>query len=422
MNKRWNQSVVFRITLLTFLLMLLISIFFIIAEGYISYRREVVRLTAQIDQIEQSHVPSIVSSLWLTDYELLNQQLTAIEHFPYIEKVVVETDEGDVFQTEKSVRFRVPDRTRVLTYTRRNTKFELGKLELYVDKTRIRESALGSEIISAIAHLVLALFTAATVALLFHRQVGRHIAHIAACSHSSIESETEEPVRLNRKTFHDDELHRLVEAINTMRSSLVSRVQEREIFMREIHHRIKNDMAFVSALLSLQADRSSSSEVQKNLQEAGQRILVMSEIYKGVYSGSSLKEVDLSSVVGEVVKSLRAKGLFPAGTVRTDTEKTIVPVRISVAFGTVANELLTNAAKYSIAAGTGNHVKLTLRPADQPYVAELTVNDNGKGFPEEVLNGERSGFGLTIVRALVKQHKGMISMRNTAGATVVVRI
>jgi two-component sensor histidine kinase len=422
MHERWNHSVVFRFTVRTFLWVLCVSVLFILAEGYYSYRLELSRLNAHVDQIEESHVPSIVSSLWLMDYELLNRQLAAIERFPYIHRVVVTNDEGEIFQTREAVPSGRPDRTRALTYTRRGTEIAVGRLELHVDAAALRAAALGSEILSALGHLTTALLAAAVVAVLFRRHVGRHIESIAAHAQKTADPDEEKPFHLDRRTPYDDELAGLVEAINTMRRHLLGRVRERELLMRELHHRIKNDMGFVTALLSLQAGQSTSQEVRGALEEAGQRVSVMAEIYKGIYSGSDLEEVDLSSVIGEVVKNLQRNGLFPAGTVALETEQVTVPVRISVAFGIIANELLTNAAKYSTASGDGTRVTLGLRPFQLPGVAELMVQDTGKGFPERVLRGEQSGFGLTIIGALVEQYGGTITVSNNPGATVVVRM
>lgn len=105
-----------------------------------------------------------------------------------------------------------------------------------------------------------------------------------------------------------------------------------------------------------------------------------------------------------------------------EAEEVTGPPRISIAFGIIANELPTNAAKYSTASGDGTRVTLSLNPAQSPRFAELKVQDTGTGFPEDVLRGEESGFGLTIIQALVEQHGGTITLSNDPGATVVVRM
>lgn len=423
-HRRWDRSIGFRFTILTLLLVLLLSLLVIVGEGTRSYRREVARLNAQIAQIEQSHVPSIVSSLWLTDYELLERQLQAIQRFPYVARVEVTTDEGARYYAGGPADPRLTVRAHPLVYTRREAEVDVGAMRLFVDQRRLQTEALQSEVLSALGYALVAFVTSGVVALLFHRQVGRHVERLAAHAQASTEPDSVEPFELERSTSHHDELDRLVTAINGMREGLIGRMRERELLMRESYHRMKNDMNFVAAVLSLQADQSGSPEVAEALRDARQRVAVMADIYKGIYSGSSLEEVDLASVVREVNADLRARGVLSRTRLTEVVEPVLVPVRISVAAGVILNELVTNAAKYAQCGGSGAgaEVRVDLRPAEVPHVALLTVQDNGTGFPSVVVSGERHGFGLTIVRALVEQYDGSLSLRNEPGATVAIRL
>lgn len=181
-----------------------------------------------------------------------------------------------------------------------------------MDASALRAAAFESEVFSALGHFATALLAAAVVAVLFRRHIGRHIESIAAHAQKTADPDEEEPFHLKRRIPYDDELEGLVTAINTMRGHLPGRVRERELLMRELHHRIKNDMSFVTALLSLHAGQSNSPEVRGALEEAGQRVSVMAEIYKGIYSGSDLEDVNLSSVIDEVMENMQKTGSSPA--------------------------------------------------------------------------------------------------------------
>lgn len=419
LNRYWNQSVGLRFTFLTFLFVLTMSALFVLTEVYLSYQQELRRLNAQISQIEESHIPAIVSSLWLTDYVTLTRQLEAIERFPHVRRVVVVNVEGDVFQTGDGAHSMDADGGRVLAHVRRNTEIEVGSMWLYVDENELRNAAVTPSIIfSVVGYFAMAVFIAGVVAVLFRKQVGQYIERLSVYAQESTEPEFDETFELHRRKPYDDELHGLVEAINTMRRSLIGHLRERDLLMREVHHRIKNDMGFVMAFLSLQANQSGSSEAAEALQEASQRVSVMANIYKNIFSGSSVQEVDLATVVHDVVRELHDKNVLPSETVAMEVARITVPVRYAVSFGIILNELLTNAAKYSVSDSAAAHIRVAVR-AGETYTAELEVIDSGKGFPADVLNGERLGYGLTVVKALVEQYDGELTLSNESGATVV---
>ncbi|MFW6380793.1 MAG: sensor histidine kinase [Spirochaetota bacterium] len=422
MSRRRARSVGWRYTTYTFVLVLLISAVFVSVEGYRSYRHEVERLNTQIVQIQESHVPSIVSSLWLTDNELLQRQLDAIALFEYVARVEITDDYGTTFAAGSNDRPGTSKRSHDLIYVRRGVEFDVGTMDLFIDQARIRTVAVRREIVSAAGYLLMALLASGTVALLFRRLVGRHLERLSARAQSAMEPNADIDFSLDRRESRDDELERLAEALRRMHHSLVGHVEERELLMREVHHRIKNDLAFVTGLLSLQAHRSNSHEVVTALKEAGQRVSVVAEIYEATYTGPSMRTVDLHDVASRVIVGLNATGTLAAETVRAELDHVEVPVRESVAFGVVLNELLTNAAKYAREVGPHPDVRVRLARAQSPCVARLEVTDNGPGFPPEVLSGERQGYGLTIAKALVDQHDGTLSIANQNGARVVVEM
>ena len=414
------QSVGWRFTAYTFVLVLVISLLFVVVEGYRSYRHEVTRLTRHVSQIEESHVPSIVSSLWLTDYDLLSRQLEAIARFPYVARVEVTDDDGTVYAAGTDVRADLSRRSKTLSYTRRDTSFAVGVMVLYIDRAAVRLVAFRREVFSAVGHLAGAIFSAGIVALLFRRLVGRHLERLAASAQAAPGPNAPAGFALDRRQPRDDELEELARALTNMHESLVGQVEERELLMREAHHRIKNDLAFVNGLLSLHAHRSDSSDVVAALQDASRRVNVVAEIYQATYSGSNMERVDLSDVTARVIAGVRSRDLLATGAVDSDVESIEVPVRLSVAFGVVLNELLTNSAKYAGRDASDPAITVRLAPEYAPHAARLEVTDNGPGFPGSVLSGDRLGYGLTIAKALVEQHDGSMTLENDSGARVTV--
>lgn len=96
----------------------------------------------------------------------------------------------------------------------------------------------------------------------------------------------------------------------------------------------------------------------------------------------------------------------------------MVPTRLSLSIGIILNELLTNAVKYAFAPGSDPRIMISIGRNRESEAIELTVADNGRGLPEEVVEGRRRGYGLTIVESLVKQHKGVLELGGKNGAYI----
>mgnify|MGYP006289117103 FL=1 len=196
---------------------------------------------------------------------------------------------------------------------------------------------------------------------------------------------------------------------------------EKETLLREVHHRIKNDMNFVRSLLSLQANEAKSEEVRDSLDEASNRVSVMGRVYERLYRGGTFRRVQLNKLVEELVADLKSSSI-PAGIpVETEIDELTISTRESVSIGIIVNELLTNSVKYAADHSAEPRVELALRESNKGKVT-LLLRDNGPGLPERVLTKEELGYGLTIVSALVEQHDGTLAMRNEGGAVVEVTL
>lgn len=199
------------------------------------------------------------------------------------------------------------------------------------------------------------------------------------------------------------------------------RLREKELLMQEVHHRVKNDMNFVRSLLSLQATTSVNGELKSALQEAVNRVTVMSHVYERLYRGGDFYRVNVSQVVEGLVRDLGASTIPVGIQLSTECEECHVPTRISVSLGIIANELVTNAARHAFDRLDGASISLSLRRG-APGEILLLVEDNGRGIPDSVMCEGGYGFGLTVVTALVEQHDGEISMWNNGGGIVEVRL
>lgn len=208
-------------------------------------------------------------------------------------------------------------------------------------------------------------------------------------------------------------------------------VEEKELLIHEVHHRIKNDLHLVRAFLQIQISQSESSEAKEALRRATDRVAVVASVYSHLYQGEQIKEVGVRELVGRLSTDLEQAYFRDAARIDVDIEDVRVEPGVSVSLGLIVNELLTNAAKYAFPAAGADDDRLDGRSAGEmrvhvavrrpsPGRLELEVSDNGVGLPDSVVEGRGYGFGLQTVRSLAAQHRGSVEIRNNGGATVVV--
>ena len=218
-------------------------------------------------------------------------------------------------------------------------------------------------------------------------------------------------------------------------------LEEKELLLQEVHHRIKNDMSILRSLLSLQAGESGDPETVQALEEAGNRVAVMGQVYQRLYTQGDFQHIDARSFLDDMVAELQSAAIAHRVDVELAGEPFAISPRLSIALGIILNELLTNAAKYGVPedgraapegpagsdlavsghAASGRALSVAIRRDDEGAV-ELTVRDAGPGFPEALLEEGRYGFGLTIASALARQYGGSLQLRNDNGAVATVTL
>lgn len=193
---------------------------------------------------------------------------------------------------------------------------------------------------------------------------------------------------------------------------------EKELILREVHHRIKNNMSTVQSLLSLQAGMTQAPEAAEALRDAASRVESMAVLYDRLYRSRNFDELPvadyLSSLVDEIARN------FPnAGEVRIVKElgDFRLGARTLQLLGIVVNELLTNAMKHAFA-GTRD-CELTVSASFEGGLVSLAVADNGNGMPGGIDNGGEQGFGLVLIEAIAAQLEGTIRIEGGSGTRVV---
>jgi PAS domain S-box/PAS domain S-box len=192
-------------------------------------------------------------------------------------------------------------------------------------------------------------------------------------------------------------------------------LKERETLLKEIHHRVKNNMQVVSSLLSLQAAHATEPETIEMLNESQRRIRSMALIHEKLYRSGSLAEIDFADYVESLTNDLRRMYNVAerAITITVDIENVQLGVDTAIPCALIVNELVSNSFKYAFPSGRAGDVTVALQRANGAYT--LTVADNGVGFPADADFRATDSLGMQLVVMLVNQLGGTITLDRTKG-------
>lgn len=208
------------------------------------------------------------------------------------------------------------------------------------------------------------------------------------------------------------------EADDSLREALT----EKESLLKEIHHRVKNNLQVINSLLRLEAGRSGEPAVRLALGEMQGRVRSMAVLHETLYRTRTFGRVDLAAYLKDLAQQfIRAIGAA-APSVRLILDLTPVEVRIDhgIPCGLILNELMTNCIKYAFANGRPGEIRIALR-ADGPKEALLVVSDSGPGLPEDLESRRSRSLGLQLVGDLTRQIGGRLVMNPGPGARFEIR-
>lgn len=188
-------------------------------------------------------------------------------------------------------------------------------------------------------------------------------------------------------------------------------LRERELLLRELQHRVKNNMQMLAGMLLGAAREASSTEAQLALRDAANRFSAVSAVQQLLYGSGRLDAIGSTALVDSLVASLAGMTRAPVHT-STHADPVELPIEQASPIALVLNELLVNALKYGVPAAGNQQIHVEFRH-DAGHVA-MVVQDNGPGVAESAASRRASGLGL--VRALLRQLGGRLEIEHQNGA------
>ena len=236
----------------------------------------------------------------------------------------------------------------------------------------------------------------------------------AACKGAPLYDSNGRVVRL-LGIFQDITERRLAE--ERTRASL----REKEVLLREIHHRVKNNLQVISSLLSLQARQTASKEASAVLEDSCRRIQLMAEIHNRLYRSSDLAQIAFDGFLRSLAEDVIAAHQREQDQIHLDAdlEPLTLDIDTAIPVSQIASELVSNAVKHAFPGRRTGNIRLRLWRSDGKL--NLHVQDDGTGMREGQVPGSGNTLGLKVVQALVEQLDGDIAFDGKPGASIHIR-
>ena len=194
-------------------------------------------------------------------------------------------------------------------------------------------------------------------------------------------------------------------------------LREKEALLKEIHHRVKNNMQIISSLLSLQSKYIKDKDSFGVFKESQNRVKSMAMIHEMLYNSKGLAKIDFTEYIKDLVNDLFSSYGIDENNVeiKIDTDPIFLNVDTSIPCGLIINELVTNSLKYAFKNGRHTEKMIYIKLHRKNRNIVLVVGDNGTGLPKGVDLEHSPTLGLRLVRSLVDQLNGTLEVHSTFG-------
>ena len=203
------------------------------------------------------------------------------------------------------------------------------------------------------------------------------------------------------------------QAENLLKESL----KEKEVLLKEIHHRVKNNMQVISSLIKLQSSYIKDQKYIEIFKESQNRIKAMALIHEKLYQSKDLVNIDFPEYVRNLANGLIRSYGSGANTIglKADIADVTLGVDSAMPCGLIINELVSNSLKHAFPEGEGGEIKISMHSINGSEI-ELTVSDNGVGFPEDIDFRKTDSLGLQLVSTLTEgQLHGTVELKRDNG-------
>jgi PAS domain S-box-containing protein len=193
---------------------------------------------------------------------------------------------------------------------------------------------------------------------------------------------------------------------------LTQSLKEKEVLLKEVHHRVKNNMQIISSILNLQSSYTTDNNILNLLRESQNRIKTMAYIHESLYQNKTFSSINFNDYLSQLTNNIiHSYSVSPEKMkLIVNCEKTILNLDISIPLGLIINELVTNSIKHAFPATSKGNITINLKT--QNKCVFLTVEDNGVGIDPDMSPENSGSLGLQLVLTLIDQIDGKITFES----------
>ncbi|MGB9936825.1 MAG: histidine kinase N-terminal 7TM domain-containing protein [Methanobacterium sp.] len=198
-------------------------------------------------------------------------------------------------------------------------------------------------------------------------------------------------------------------------------LEEKDIMMKEIHHRVKNNLIVISSLLNMQSRYIKDKETLDIFLESKNRAKSMALIHEKLYQSNDLKKINFGNYLRTLSQEIfnTYKGNLDTVKLNLDADDIMLDINTSIPLGLILNELISNCFKHAFKSGENGQIWIDFHYKNEGFI--VVIRDNGNGFPEDIDIQNATTMGLMLVNSLVKQIDGKIEVDCSKGTQIEIK-
>ena len=226
---------------------------------------------------------------------------------------------------------------------------------------------------------------------------------------------------LKQRNIEKDQLNlanlSMMEDLEIQSHALNNSLQEKEVLLQEIHHRVKNNFQIIISLLVMQMKKVSNTKVQEVLRKSEKRIMAMALVHEMLYRSDNLSKIKFKPYVKQLCGILVLDDTSKKINVNLEIEELLFEIDTAIPLGLIMNELITNSIKYAFPNKSAPQITIELKQNDDRNF-DLHYFDNGIGYPENLETSKSQTLGFKLIQALSSQLNGQLKITSNNGAHV----
>jgi len=226
----------------------------------------------------------------------------------------------------------------------------------------------------------------------------------------------------NRVLERTAALNQMIQDLKEAQKHITASLREKEVLLKEIHHRVKNNLGIVSSLLQMQIRRAQDPQTNLILQDSQNRIASIALVHEKLYRSEDLANINLSQYIQDLTVYLFDSYNISSSQIQLlfQVENVHLAIEMAIPFGLIINELVSNALKHAFPDDRSGAIQIQLAQTlsaqpDHPQTVVLIIQDNGIGLPSDFELKTTKTLGLTLVQGLVKQIGATLEITSQQG-------